>query len=115
MCWTIAEELVWKGGGKLNKGVPDTLGTLVGHSGARGPKGRGDTPWDTPLDTSVFGDTLGDTPRDTWARRAWETPVAGRRDRKRWVVSKLFLFSEPTIIIRFKTITRMKLPYFRII
>ena len=26
----------------------DTLGTLFGHSEARGPKGPGDTPWDTP-------------------------------------------------------------------
>ena len=43
----------------------DTLGTLFGHSGARGPKGPGDTPWDTPGDTPVFGDTLGDTPGDT--------------------------------------------------
>ena len=43
----------------------DTLGTLFGHSGTRGPKGPGDTPWDTLGDTPVFGDTLGDTPGDT--------------------------------------------------
>ena len=56
----------------------DTLGTLFGHSGARGPKSPGDTPWDTRSDTPVFGDTLGDTPQDTRARRARETPVAGQ-------------------------------------
>ena len=39
----------------------DTLGTLFGHSRARGPKGPGNTPWDTLPDTPVFGDT----PRDT--------------------------------------------------
>ena len=43
----------------------DILGTLFGHSGARGPKGPGDTPWDTPGGTPVFGNTLGDTPGDT--------------------------------------------------
>ena len=32
----------------------DTLGTLFGHSGARGLKGLGDTPWDTPSDTPRF-------------------------------------------------------------
>ena len=41
----------------------DTLGTLFGHSGARGPKGPRDTQRDTP-------GTL-------QARRARETPVAG--------------------------------------
>ena len=62
---------------ECQKGVSgDTLGTLSRHSGARGLKGPGDTPWDTPPDTPVFGDT----PRDTRARRARETPVAGRQD-----------------------------------
>ena len=42
----------------------DTLGALFRHSGARGPKGPRDTPRDTP-------GTLR-------ARRARETPVAGR-------------------------------------
>ena len=46
----------------------DTLGTLFGHSGARGPKGPKNTP----------RDTLG-TLR---ARRDRETPVAGRGVRK---------------------------------
>ena len=32
----------------------DTLGTLFGHSGARSPKGPGDTPSDTPSDTPHF-------------------------------------------------------------
>ena len=63
---------------ECQKGVPDTLGTLAGHSVARGP---GNISWDTPSDTPVFGDTLGDAPRDTRARRARETPIAGRRDR----------------------------------
>ena len=49
----------------------DTLETLFGH-----PVGS---------DTPVLGDTLGDTPRDTRARRARETPVAGRRDRNVYV------------------------------
>ena len=40
----------------------DTVGTPFWHSGARGPKGPGDTPWDTPLDTPSFGDTLSDSP-----------------------------------------------------
>ena len=65
---------------ECQKGVPDTLGTLSGYfldTPEPEPKGR-DTPWDTPSDTPVFGDT----PRDTRARRARETPVAGRRDRK---------------------------------
>ena len=57
----------------------DTLGTLFGHSGARGLKGRGDTPADTPPDTPIFGGTPSDTPGDTRARRARETPVGGRR------------------------------------
>ena len=52
----------------------DTLGTLFGHSGARGPKGPRDTP----------KDTLG-TLR---ARRARETPVAGRGGcNPRWAVA----------------------------
>ena len=46
----------------------DTLGTLFGHSGARGPKGPRDTLRDTPRDT----------PGTLRARRAQETPVAGR-------------------------------------
>ena len=37
----------------------DTLGTLLGHSGA--PNGKRDTPQDTPSDTPVFGDALGDS------------------------------------------------------
>ena len=49
----------------------DTLGTLFGHSGARGPKGTGDTPRDTP-------GTLR-------ARRARETPVAGWGGCNRWI------------------------------
>ena len=56
----------------------DTLGTLLGLSGARGPKGPGDTPSDTPSDTPPFS---GDTQGTLRARRARETPVAGRRDR----------------------------------
>ena len=39
----------------------DTFGTLLFF---RGPKGAGDTPWDTASDTLIFGDTLGD-PQDT--------------------------------------------------
>ena len=46
----------------------DTLGTLFGHCGGRGPKGPRDTPRDTP-------GTLR-------ARRARETPVAGREARR---------------------------------
>ena len=57
----------------------DTLGTLSGHSGARGPKGPRDTP----------RDTLG-TLR---ARRARETPVAGRGGGYSDRVLLLFLFS----------------------
>ena len=49
----------------------DTLGTLFGRSGARGPKGPADTPWDTR------------------ARRARETLVAGRRDRN--AATRIFL------------------------
>ena len=62
---------------KVSRHSGDTLRTLLGHSRARGPKGPGDTPWDTQSDTPVFGDALG----DTRARRARETPVVGRRDR----------------------------------
>ena len=63
------------------RSVWDTFLTLRRHSRDTfwtlwsGPQ---DTSWDTPSDTPVFGDT----PRDTRARRARETPVAGRRDRK---------------------------------
>ena len=54
----------------------DTLGTLFGDSGARGPKGPGNTPSDTPSDTPHFrghsqghsGDTSG--PRDSCSRPA---------------------------------------------
>ena len=60
---------------KVSRDSGDTLGTLFGHSGARGPKG----PRHAPSDTPVFGDT----PLDTRAQRGRETPVAGRRDRKR--------------------------------
>ena len=35
-----------------------------------------------PRTPPIFGDTLGDTPGTLRARRARETPVAGRRDRK---------------------------------
>ena len=69
---------------ECQKGVRDTLGTLSGlgtlfeHSAARGPKGPGDTPSDTPSDSPVFGDTFGDTLGTLRARRARETPVAGR-------------------------------------
>ena len=56
----------------------DTLGTLFGHSGARGPRAP-ETPRRTlPRTPPVFGDTLGDTPGTLRARRARETPVAGR-------------------------------------
>ena len=48
----------------------DTLGTLFGHFGARGPKDPWDTPPDTPSDTPIFGDTPSDTPGDTRAQRA---------------------------------------------
>ena len=47
--------------GVSKKGVPDTPATLsghFGHSGARRPKGPGDTPWDTLSDIPVFGDTV---------------------------------------------------------
>ena len=37
----------------------DTLGTLCGHSGARGPKNNGDTPSNTPVFRDNVGDTLG--------------------------------------------------------
>ena len=69
---------------RVSRGVSpktETLGTHFGHSGARGPKGPGDTR-DTLHRTPVLRDTLGDNSRDTRARRARETPVAGRRDRK---------------------------------
>ena len=56
----------------------DTLGTLFGHSGARGPKGPRDTPWDTLLDTPVFGDTLGDTPWDTLGPKGPRDSSRGR-------------------------------------
>ena len=67
---------------ECQKGVPDTPGTLsghFGHSGARGPKGSGDTPSDTPSDTPHFwghsrghsGDTSGPKgPRDSCSRPA---------------------------------------------
>ena len=48
----------------------NTLGTLFGHSGARGPKGPRDTPRDTP-------GTLR-------ARRVRETPVAGPYPQYGW-------------------------------
>ena len=57
----------------------NTLGTPFGHSGARTPKGPGRRT--LPRTPPVFGDTLGDTPGTLRARRARETPVAGRRDR----------------------------------
>ena len=76
------------------KGVPDTLGTLFGHSGA-GPRRALETPRQTlsraprqtlprtprrtlPRTPPLFGNTLGDTLGTHWARRARETPVAGR-------------------------------------
>ena len=54
------------------KGVPDTLGTLSGHSEAD----PNNISWDTPSDTPVF---WGGRSRDTSAR---ETTVAGRGVRK---------------------------------
>ena len=63
----------------------DTPGTLSGHflgtpePGARRAPG---TPCRTlPRTPPIFRDTLGDTPGTLRARRARETPVAGRRDR----------------------------------
>ena len=43
-----------------------------------GPKGPRRHPLGHSSDTPVFGDTLGDTLGTLWARRARETPVAGR-------------------------------------
>ena len=37
----------------------ETLGTLFGHSRARGPTSPGDTPSDTPSNTDTLGDTSG--------------------------------------------------------
>ena len=73
----------------------DTLGTLFGHCGARGPQGPRDTPWDTPSDTPVFRDALGDTPRDTRALRARGTPCSWSAGSQRfslplWRFSLLF-------------------------
>ena len=69
-------------GGSVRQGVSaaprhprDTLGTLFGHSGARGP---GDTSSDTPRTPPVLGDTLADTLGTLGARRARETFLAGR-------------------------------------
>ena len=50
----------------------DMKSIAAGPLRARGPKGSGETLWDTPSDTPVLGDTLVDTPQ--------ETPVAGRRE-----------------------------------
>ena len=56
----------------------DTLGTLFGHSGARGPKVP-ETPRGTFPRTPPFSGTLSETlPRTLRARKARETPVAGR-------------------------------------
>ena len=70
---------------ECRKGVPDTPGTLSEHSRdtfwtlrSPGPKGPRDTPWDTPGDTPVFGALSGTLPETLRARRARETPVAGR-------------------------------------
>ena len=60
----------------------DTPGTRFGHSGARSPKGPGTPRRTLPRTPPIFGDTLGDTPGTLRARRAQETPVAGRQDRK---------------------------------
>ena len=49
---------------KVSQTLRDALGTLFGHSGARGSKGPKDTPRDDSWNTS--------------GRRAQETPVAGR-------------------------------------
>ena len=58
----------------------DTLGTLFGHSEVRGPKGPGDTSWDTPSDTPRFrGHSRG---HSSGTLRARKTPVAGRGVRK---------------------------------
>ena len=60
----------------------DTLGTLFGHSGGPRPKGPGDTPWDTPGENPSFrGPLSGTLPETLRARRARETPVAGRGGR----------------------------------
>ena len=42
-----------------------------------------------PRTSPIFGDTLGDTPGTLRARRARETPVAGRRDRKLFFASEV--------------------------
>ena len=62
----------------------DTLGTLFGDSGARGPKGPGETLCDTPSDTPVFRTLSGTLPGTLRARRVPETPVAGRGVRNHW-------------------------------
>ena len=88
---------------KCQKGVPDTLGTLSGHF-LDTPEPPGDTPRDTLSDTPVFWDTLGDTPRDTRARGARETLVAGRRDRnERWAFNEAFaeILLTPTLLLPF--------------
>ena len=59
----------------------DSPGTLSKHfldTPEPGAKGPGNTPSDTPSDTPVFRDTVGDTLGTLRARRARETPVAGR-------------------------------------
>ena len=52
----------------------DTLGTLFGHSGVRGPKGHEDTALDTPSDTPIFRDPS-DNPGDTRARDSCRGPA----------------------------------------
>ena len=66
----------------VSKRCPGHSGhTLFGHSGARGPKGPGDTPSDTPPDTPHFRGHSQAHSGTLRTRRARETPVAGRRDR----------------------------------
>ena len=71
----------------MSRTLRDTLGTLFGHSGARGPKGPGDTPPHTLSDTPRFrghsrghsGDTPGPKgPRDSCSRPAGSQTYDGK-------------------------------------
>ena len=62
---------------ECQKGVPDFLDTP--EPGVR--RAPETTRRTLPRTPPIFGDTLGDTPGTLRARRARETPVAGRRDR----------------------------------
>ena len=69
---------------RVSKRCLDTPGTLSGHLDTLGPGARrvSGTPRRTlPRKPPIFGDTLGENPGTLRARRARETPVAGRRDR----------------------------------